>query len=348
MTALVSVSQRLRDALEALGRPAAPPAEALALLVQAGLGTLPLPGHGDTLERWRALALVGAHDLSLAKLYEGHTDALAILHELQAGDLARQDHATWGVWAAEAPGARVRIQDTHASGQQVRIEGTKAWCSGAQDISHALLTAWRDGSDQPQLVAVALRQPGVQVSVQEWKAVGMADSASAEVRFDAALATPVGAPGAYLARPGFWHGGAGVAACWWGAARALGQALREAVAASAGRPAAPYQQAALGQVDVALSGSAALLREAAARIDRHPDRDAGLTALRVRQGVEAAARKVLDETTRALGAGPLCRDAGFARRAADLPVFIRQSHAARDDAAIGQAIAAAKEPPWLL
>jgi len=56
------------------------PAAALQRLIDAGVDRLPLPGHGATLARWRALAAVGAHDLSLAKLFEGHTDALAILH----------------------------------------------------------------------------------------------------------------------------------------------------------------------------------------------------------------------------------------------------------------------------
>src|SRR5689334_9943551 len=50
-------------------------------LVAAGLDRLPLPGSGQTLARWRMLAEVAALDLSLAKLFEGHTDALAILAE---------------------------------------------------------------------------------------------------------------------------------------------------------------------------------------------------------------------------------------------------------------------------
>jgi hypothetical protein len=48
-------------------------------LVSVGLDKLPMPGDGHTLERWRTLAAVAACDLGLAKLYEGHTDALAIL-----------------------------------------------------------------------------------------------------------------------------------------------------------------------------------------------------------------------------------------------------------------------------
>ncbi|AVP59154.1 acyl-CoA dehydrogenase [Pulveribacter suum] len=326
--------------------PGTTPGEALRRLVAAGLPLPPRPAGGATLQRWRMLAQVGEHDLSLAKLYEGHADALAIVQELAAPALAAQAGATWAVWAAEVPGARVQLHQ--GADGQLRISGTKAWCSGAQEVSHALLTAWRAHAQQPQLVAVELRQPGISMSCSEWMAVGMAASASATVQFDAVPVTPVGAPGAYVNRPGFWQGGAGVAACWWGGARRIARALHTAAATSDGRPGAPYQQAALGQVDVALAGSAALLREAARWIDAHPEGDARCQALRVRQAVEAAARHVLDEVTRALGATPLCRDSGFARHAADLAVFIRQSHGARDDAALGQALLAAGEAPWAL
>ena len=40
----------------------------------------------------------------------------------------------------------------------------------------------------------------------------MAGSASIDVSFKGALARRVDDVGAYLARPGFWHGGAGIAA----------------------------------------------------------------------------------------------------------------------------------------
>ena len=71
---------------EHLARPGQPPHLVLDALIADGLGRPPLPGHGATLERWRMLAMVAAYDLSLAKLYEGHTDAIAILSEL-AGPL---------------------------------------------------------------------------------------------------------------------------------------------------------------------------------------------------------------------------------------------------------------------
>src|SRR5471032_505335 len=66
---------------EHLSRPGQPPHLVLDALIADGLGRPP-PGHGATLERWRMLAMVAAYGLSLAKLYEGHTDAMAILSEL--------------------------------------------------------------------------------------------------------------------------------------------------------------------------------------------------------------------------------------------------------------------------
>lgn len=324
---------------------AASPQECWQALAHQSLASWPQPGAGCTLTRWRALAAVASHDLSLAKLVEGHTDALAILREL--GHEPKAPHTQrWSTWAAESPGSRVVAQ--HDGAGAVRLSGTKAWCSGAAVATHALLTAWLPDGAGPQLVSVELNQPGVGVSSHSWRAVGMADSASADVRFDNVLATPIGAPGDYLSRAGFWQGGAGIAACWWGGARSLGEALRSALDQMPVAARTPFRQAALGRVDVALEGTAALMREAAAWMDAHPERDASLVALRLRQAAELCVRRVLDEVGRALGATPYCRDARFARMAADLPVFIRQSHAERDDAAVGERVLAQQETPWSL
>ncbi|RYF45730.1 MAG: acyl-CoA dehydrogenase, partial [Comamonadaceae bacterium] len=57
---------------------------------------------------------------------------------------------------------------------------------------------------------------------------------------------------------------------------------------------------------------------------------------RLRAAAEQCATTVLDHAGRALGASPLCREPAFARLFADLPVFIRQSHAERDLAALGE------------
>lgn len=316
------------------------PAAALQHLVAAGLDRLPLPGQGATLARWRALAAVGAHDLSLAKLFEGHTDARAILHEAGAGDAA--PGTTWGTWCAEPPDARLEISQAPDGG--FVLTGRKAWCSGARSVSHAVVSCWnREG--EAMLAAVDLRQAGVTMADDRWQAVGMRDSASIDVHFAGVTARPLGGPGFYVQRAGFWHGGAGVAACWFGAAGALAEALSQALH---GRPPDAHRLAQLGEAAIALRASAALMRETAAAIDRAPGADAMAAALSVRLSVEAAANVTLAAVGRALGPGPMCKDAAMARRFADLPVFMRQSHAERDLETVGKLVAESAEQPWRL
>lgn len=317
-------------------------AQDLDQLIADGADRLPLPGSGRTLQRWRALAAVAERDLSLAKLFEGHTDALAILAEL--GATCGHGLGAWGTWCAEPPDARLQFSDPDGHGC-VRIDGRKAWCSGATHVSHAIVSGWNPAG-APCLAAVALDQPGLRISDDGWQATGMAATRSVDVHFEGARGQALGGPSAYVRRAGFWQGGAGIAACWWGGAVAIG---RVALAHGARRraPADPHQSAHLGQIDIALRASAALLREAAAWIDAHPLANAQAVALRVRLAVERDASHVIWHAGRAVGAGTLCKDARFARAMADLPVFMRQSHAEKDLAALGQQLVEGRDE-WTL
>ncbi|VVQ09687.1 acyl-CoA dehydrogenase family protein [Pseudomonas fluorescens] len=305
---------------QALGR-------CLRALVAAGLDQLALPGSGRTLERFQALAEVGGHDLGLCKLYEGHTDALAIIQQLGGSPAPG---GTWGMWAAEPPQARVHVS---SHGRAVALNGRKAWCSGAAVLSHGLLTAW-DEQDRQQLVAVALDQTGVSITDQGWHAVGMGATGSVDVLFDGARAHVIGDPGDYLQRPGFWQGGIGIAACWYGAAQSIAERLRSHCA----HREEPHALAHLGAVDSALQAAADVLRSSARSIDVAPLDNAELLARRVRAVVEHSAEQVILHVGHALGAGPYCKDRQFARLIADLPVFLRQSHAERDLAALGRQV----------
>lgn len=307
------------------------PARALATLVAHQLDDLPMPGAGNTLRRWQALAVVAAFDLPLAKLYEGHTDALAILGELKPDQVIAP--GTWCVWASEAPLAKVSITSTVLD--SVRLSGAKSWCSGAATADYALLTAWDAEAQTPQLVLRPVRQHQIRVDASLWKAVGMATSQSLDVQFDGAVAHRVGSVGAYLQCPGFWRGGVGVAACWWGGANGIGQAFKQSKAAQTAEALSLFKLAGPGKVALALQETAAVLRESATWIDAHPLADASAVALAAPLSAEQCAKRGLDEVRKAMGASPFCRDEKFAQAAADLPVFIRQSHAERDFVSLG-------------
>lgn len=331
-----------QDALHAVLDTACQPVASDALmrrLVETGCDRLPLPGSGNTLARWRALAAVAAADLSLAKRFEGHTDALAILAELGAAQ--PPPGSRWGVWCAEPPQQRLAI--TPVASGQVELNGIKAWCSGAAGSTHAVVSGWTPAG-APWLAAVALAQPGVKILPDDaWLAPAMRDAATVSVSFQGVLATPLGAPGQYVDRPGFLHGGAGVAACWYGGLTRIAGRLRAGAS-----HADPFRLAHLGAVDVALCQARWALLAAAAAIDAAPQDSCALETARARLAVEAAAQDILVRTARALGAGPLCKDATIAQAMADLPLYIRQSHAERDQAAHGAAVARAEEPAWML
>ncbi|MFF3006752.1 acyl-CoA dehydrogenase [Kitasatospora sp. NPDC057940] len=302
---------------------------------------LPLPGGGRTRARWKALTRWGQQDLSLARLAEGHTDAVAILAELGAegrGDLPTDDGgARWGVWAAEPPGYTLEARRV-AGGW--RLFGVKPFCSGARVCTHALVTA-REG-ELRRLFAIEVAQPGVEPLPDSWPGPGMAGSDTLDVNLDGVRARPVGEPGAYLERPGFHHGGIGVAACWYGGARAVASTL---LTASRKWDLDPHALAHLGAIDARLATAEALLDSAADSVDADPldnDGTARLRTMRVRAAVEDAAGDVLVRVGRSLGATPLGHDAAHARAVADLTVYLRQHHAERDLAALGKAASATR------
>ncbi|MDT0212733.1 acyl-CoA dehydrogenase [Rothia sp. ARF10] len=290
---------------------------------------------GDRTWTWlRALGSLGAGDLTVARVVEPHLDALAILAQAATDDPGSGPTpgpgTTWGVYAAHAPGARL---EAVATADGWRLSGRKPWCSLADRLDHAVVTAHVD-ADRRQAFAVDLRQPGVVVEDGPWVARGLADVRSTALVLEDVPALPVGPPQWYLERAGFAWGGIGVAAVWFGAACAVGQAVLDTA-----RSRTPDQVALvhLGRIDGALRATLLWLREAAVLVDagRATGSEGQLLAARVRASAAATAELVLGETGRALGPGPLTSDEEHARRVADLTVYVRQHHGDRDLAVLG-------------
>ncbi|MEO5877149.1 MAG: acyl-CoA dehydrogenase family protein [Streptosporangiaceae bacterium] len=298
--------------------------------VESGCLDLPWPGSGRTRQRWEALSSLAQRDLSLARLSEGHADALAILTEL--GGPAPSPGSRWGVWAAQPPGPSLSAGQADGTW---RLSGTKQYCSGARICTHAVVTA--QAPDGPRLFAVPTE--ALDPAADSWPATGMAASDTLDVRFHEIAAEPVGPVNGYVERPGFHQGGAGVAACWYGGARGVGQTL---LAAAGERDVGPHALAHLGAVDVALRTARTALARAAEEIDADPQdlKDTGrLRSLRLRALIEAVSTDVMNRVGRALGAGPLGHDGPHGRRVADLTVYLRQHHAEKDHAALGALVA---------
>jgi alkylation response protein AidB-like acyl-CoA dehydrogenase len=302
------------------------PAPVLALLRDAD-GTPPVPGAGSTARLWELLASVAAADLTAARAVEPHLDAAAIL--AQAG-VPWPSGTAWGVFAAESPDARLEGTD---DGGAWRLDGDKPWCSLAAELDHAVVTAHVPGGRRA--FAVDLRQPGVAAHPSPWASRGLSRVPSGPLSFAGVPARPVGGTDWYLRRDGFAWGGIGVAACWFGGAVGLFRTLERSA-----RRREPDQlaQAWLGEADRLLDSAAAVLLRAADAVDAGT---AGwVEAHRARGHVASVCARMLAICGEAMGPGPLAFDEEHARRAADLTVYIRQHHAARDDAGLGRLVAA--------
>jgi len=301
------------------------------VLASAPFADVPLPGSGQTAQRWSLLRDLARWDVAVGRLVEAHLDAAAILTELGDGSVVRSGQV-WSVWAAGPPGPGVTATRNGDDGW--RLTGRKSWCSGAAASTHALVTATAD--DGRRLFAVGLDDRDRTRPVEGgWAAAGMSATETWSVDFDSAPACAVGGPRAYLDRPGFWHGGIGVAACWLGGADAV---LAPLLARAAAGRLDPHGLAHLGAAASAVHAAEAALAAAAAVVDADPDDAAGdseLVARRARAVVEQAATECLDRVGRALGAAPLCLDVTHARHVEDLTVYLRQSHAERDLEALG-------------
>lgn len=279
----------------------------------ARLDAIPRPGGGRTLERLQELAALGSGDLSRARIAEGHLDALAILAELGRRDLVAGG-AVLAVWAAQPD--RMTVTD-HPDGW--RLEGCKDWCSGGHEIDVALVTA--TGAEGARIFAVPVDDAVCEVP-QSWEARGMAATASVTIDVDVVVpeAAAIGGPDAYVRRPGFGHGGVGVAAVWFGGACTLLDLVRAAALRDAGT------RASWGRARADLENARARLEVAAAAIDASPlDRDlARDLAAGTRLGVAEAARRVVALATDLLTTEAVGHGGPVHRWIDDLVVYLTQ------------------------
>lgn len=288
---------------------------------------LPLPGSGDTPRRHQVLCDWGAGDLSLARIAEAHTDALAILAE--CGHAPRAG-ALYGVWASDAPPSRVTCEQLPNG--EWRIDGIKQFCSGAARLDAALVTAHH--ARDILLFDLPIKDPRIMPQPSTWVSPAFADTLTTAVTFESVVIPDcqrLGGANWYLTRPGFWHGSIGPAACWAGGAHALIDA-----AANANRR-DPHSRAHVGALEAIAWGFRAILEQAGREIDGDPQDRSGTArtrGLKVRHLIERACSEVLDRFARATGPHLLAYDAHVVRQHQALALYIRQCHGERDLATI--------------
>lgn len=282
-------------------------------------------------DQWSALLQIATIDLGSARTIEPHLDALTML--VEAGHQPPDPDSSWGVYAAETVNKKLEASGT----VKMHLTGEKSWCSLAGELTNAIVTAWV--GDQRQAFAIPLTHPSVTVVPQPWDSTGLREIPSGPIRCAATPAEPVGEPGWYLQRSGFWWGAIRVAACWLGGA--IGMA-RRAANRHAGRPQPePNRNQLLGQLDAHIYTGVTALQYAATAADRRAELSAAEVrrlALRVRNSIYRACQAIQPLSRELAGPELLTGDPQFNKADADLTVYLSQHHGGRDEADLGQLI----------
>ncbi|MBA3232698.1 MAG: hypothetical protein H0T17_01925 [Propionibacteriales bacterium] len=259
------------------------------------------------------LVEVARVDLCLARLVEGHADALRIIQ--QAGGRPRD--GVYGVWASRSAGTGVKAVDLGGTWQ---LSGELRFASGVDLVDRALVPVWLD-RDHHLLMDIAadmvVPDPG------SWQTSAMDASRTLTVRLDleSVKTEPLGSTDFYLGRPGFVVGGLCVAAVWAGGAHHVVDVVTASI-----RPftMTSHQLRRIGVMEQAAWQAQTALDTVVRRLSNLPEESVAREIGMARSAVVTACEVVIHEATRVVGPAGLSRDVRLARALHDLSIYIRQ------------------------
>ena len=305
-------------------------------LARSGLLLSPFPSDlaGDDLtagSNHAALATLlrqlGAADLSLGRLVEGHMNAVLLVGRYgtaeQLAALARAVAAGGfaGVWGAEGtPPLEARRAE-----QGWALTGGKMLASGAGFVTHPLVPVTTDAG--PVLMMPELRR-GERADVAGWTAQGMRATATGAVDLTG-LVVPdeavIGQSGDFMRQPAFSGGAWRFCAVHLGAAERLVDLMRHHLV-TRGRGADPYQLQRVAQATTAVTTARFWISEAARLLgedDASPETVVAFANL-TRGVTERAALDVLELVHRGVGLTGFLRPHPIERISRDLATYLRQ------------------------
>ena len=325
------------------------PEEAFLELGNAGLLAVNLPDQPlaadgpNTPALLNLLKRVGAANLAVGRVYEGHVNALLLAQvygtaeqqERWFSDVLRRQ-TLFSVWNTQAHDG-IRI---HAlGGGRYELEGSKTFCSGANWIDHPLITGELIVAGKPRgwqmCILPASAVDETVVNNRFWKPLGMRASASFKMNFTGVALTDddlLGKPGDYFRQPHFGGGAIRFAAVQLGGAEAIFDATRELLR-SIGRTDDPFQKMRLAEMAIQIETGNLWLAQAGANTDAwlatgvdDPDVATKVVtyANMTRTAIETICIEVMRLAERAVGARGLLRPLPFERIHRDLTMYLRQ------------------------
>jgi len=348
------------------------PAEDFLDLHRAGLlgaaiprawGGLGLEPHGsDPFVLWMLTKCFAKADLSLARCWEGHANAMTLIDG--AGSEAQKRRwfsevlergEIWACWSGEpqtlVPGQPRRYgTDVHRVKGGYVVNGTKVFATGAGGVTRAILLvstagpgAARHGTgpaDELLMLACDLPHRGVRFDDRWWDPVGMRGTVSHLVHFDDVFIpddNQIGTGGAFFT--GHWQTRftPQYAASFLGAAEAAFDYALNTLS-SPDRRSDPYVRHRVGRMSIALETGHLWLHRVARLWTAGEDELARAAGARARYLVEHLAQDVVDHCIHACGARCLIRPSPVERIYRDLGFYARHDSDDQVLATIGRGV----------
>jgi len=332
-----------------IDRDGAYPAKEMATIAATGLLSAPLrpssgglgwgsePGSMTTL--LRVLTILGSGNLSVARLYEGHVNALLLIQQFGSPDqIARMTVDTidmrhlFAVWNTEAADG---VHLTPLPDGRFTLQGAKSFASGAGFVVRPLLTAklpdggWQLVLPGDEVMAASIDQTG-------WLPIGMKASASGRIDFSGIPATEdtlIGSPGDYYRQPWFSAGALRFAAAQLGGAIALVDAARADLQTNQ-RTDDDAQRARMASIAISIESCLLLLDHAATLSDCSQfggATDPSISNLEMttyanlcRTAIERCCLDAIEYAHRSVGARALLKPHPIERISRDLTMYLRQ------------------------
>ena len=311
---------------------------------EAGLLTITLPGntlafdHNNTSEQLRLLKAVGKASLPVGRIYEGHINALYLIHLFGKPEQQKdwyQDAAMseklFGVWNTQDQNG-VKIHDL--GNGKYRLEGAKTFCSGAHLITRPLVTGELISTNKKgwQMCVIPTEKvKAINADSSFWKPLGMRASASYRMDFtgiEIDESDLLGNPDAYYSQPYFSGGAIRFAAVQLGGAEAMLQETHHFLQGMK-RTGDSFQQARIAEISYLTETGNLWINQAGMNWDKW-HRNPGSTekilayANMTRTVVEDICLRTMQLAERSVGSRGLMRPNALERIHRDLTTYLRQ------------------------
>lgn len=276
-----------------------------------------------------ALRYLGRANLSVARLFEGHMNAVKLI-ALYADK--RQRAATFGqarrgallaVWGADDPGDPLTMT---VKGEEIRLSGAKRFASGLGLIDEAIVIAL-DGDGGPHMLLVPT-DARERSDATGWRMAGMRSTRSGRYNFSGLTLSAdsrIGQKGDYLREPHFEGGIWRYCAAHLGGAEALYKGMLQQLT-SRGRADDFDQRRRIVVCATALETSRLWLRRCAEEIEaRGASSGKATLALLAREVTEDVCRTVIEIMDRSLGMAAHEEGSAVERIKRDLALFLCQA-----------------------